>query len=1246
MRIVIDMQGAQSTGSRNRGIGRYSLSLALAMVRNRGRHEVFLALNALFPNTIEPIRAAFEGLLPQENIRVWTSPAPVNDNDPSNLGRREASERIREAFLAGLNPDIVHISSLFEGLMDDSVTSVGVFSRSIPTAVTFYDLIPLIHSKLYLEAPITRNWYLRKIDHLRRADFLLAISESSRRDAIDYLGLPRDSVINISTAAEDCYQRTVISSEAERQIRQQYGLTRPFLMYTGGIDHRKNIERLIHAFASLPKGIRAVYQLAVVCSVQPESRQALEKLARTHGLKPDEVVLTGYVPTDDLVALYNLCKLFVFPSWYEGFGLPALEAMRCGAPVIAANTSSLPEAVGRKDALFDPFSIDAIAAKISEVLTNDAFRADLVSHGIEQAKKFSWDESARRAITAFERLHDGRQECCKPVRIPVRRPKLAYVSPLPPEHSGIADYSGELLPELARYYDIEAVVTQPEVSDPWIKACLPVRSVEWFIQHAGYYDRVLYHMGNSPFHQHMFGLLDRFPGIVVLHDFFLGSLKAHLELSGLVPNEWVRELYDSHGYIAVCERFRAKDLSNTIFKYPCNFSVIRRATGVIVHSAYPTRLAEEWYGDGGGQDWAVIPLLRAPAAKINKEEARSKVGLEGDEFVVCTFGKLGPIKQNHRLLRSWLNSSLSRNRRCRLVFVGENDNDDYGKRMVDTIRKSGLSERIGITGWTDADTFKHYLAAADLAVQLRTLSRGETSAAILDCMNYGLPVIANANGSIAELPQDAIWMLQDDFQDAELTAALEKLWSDAEHRQALAAQAKQRIDTHHVPRECAKKYAQVIENFYTDKQLIGRALVSDLSRLESMPVDEESLLAAAKTIAQNNPLKRPARQLLIDISTLIQMDAKTGIQRVTRSILHELLLNPPHGYRVEPVYATLDGMGYRYARAFSLRFLGCPEIGLIDDLIEAQPGDFFLGLDLQHSIVQVQAEYLEALRNRGINISFMIYDLLPIRLPDDFQPEMKELHEKWLSVVARIADGVICISQSVADELMEWLNANGLKRLRSLKIGWNHLGGDLENSVPSSGMPADADKVLQQISARPSFLIVGTVEPRKGHAETFAAMEQLWAENVDVNLVIVGQQGWKVEDLAEILRNHPEFRKRLFWLEGISDEYLNQVYASCTCLIAASKGEGFGLPLIEAAQHKLPIIARDIPVFREVAGEQAFYFSSRAPSDIAAAIKGWLDLYRLANHPGSDGMQWLTWEESAKQLLDIILNDRWYASWE
>jgi len=171
--------------------------------------------------------------------------------------------------------------------------------------------------------------------------------------------------------------------------------------------------------------------------------------------------------------------------------------------------------------------------------------------------------------------------------------------------------------------------------------------------------------------------------------------------------------------------------------------------------------------------------------------------------------------------------------------------------------------------------------------------------------------------------------------------------------------------------------------------------------------------------------------------------------------------------------------------------------------------------------------------------------------------------------------------------------------------------------------------------------MVGTIEPRKGYSQTLSAFEQLWVQELGINLVIVGKQGWMVDSLVEKLSHHPELGKRLIWLEGISDEYLNKVYNACTCLIVASEGEGFGLPLIEAAQRKLPIIARDIPVFREVAAEHAFYFKGLEPEQLAIVIQHWLTLYANETHTLSNSMPWQTWKQSAEKLLLTILQDKW-----
>jgi glycosyltransferase involved in cell wall biosynthesis len=248
----------------------------------------------------------------------------------------------------------------------------------------------------------------------------------------------------------------------------------------------------------------------------------------------------------------------------------------------------------------------------------------------------------------------------------------------------------------------------------------------------------------------------------------------------------------------------------------------------------------------------------------------------------------------------------------------------------------------------------------------------------------------------------------------------------------------------------------------------------------------------------------------------------------------------------------------------------------------------------------------------------------------------------FLRAVHRVADGVICISRAVADELAGWIAREHLQRRAPLQLGWFHLGADIDASVPSTGLPPDAERVLAALAQRPSFLMVGTVEPRKGHGQALAAFDLLWEQGIDANLVIVGKEGWMVEQVAARLREHPERNQRLFWLAGISDEMLLKLYAGSSALLAPSEGEGFGLPLIEAAQHDIPIIARDIPVFREVAGPHAHYFGGLEPGDLADAVAEWIALWRAGRAPLSTDMPWLTWDASARQVLDTIVGHKWY----
>ncbi|MGJ7508106.1 glycosyltransferase [Variovorax sp. GT1P44] len=1233
MRIVIDLQGTQSPANGTRGIGRYTSALTEAMVRLAGGHEIVLALNSRFPDSIDQVKDRFGTLVPPENFRVWQS-APFSPS--SSPGHTRAQEKLYEAFLASLQPDVVHVTSLFEGLGDATVTGIGNF-LSLPTAVTLYDLIPLIHPRPYLDNPAVHSWYMRKIGALRRANIWLAISESSRREGIDHLGLDPNRCINVSTAADEHFREIEMPAEREQALRTRYGLRKPFVMYTGGIDHRKNIDGLIRAFALLPAELRNSHQLAIVCSAQAEDRNALLDLARKQGIPAGDVVVTGFVPEQDLVEFYNLCALFVFPSWHEGFGLPALEAMRCGAVVIGANTSSVPEVIGLPEALFDPRDDAAIAGKIAQGLTDHGYRSMLVEHGRRQAEKFTWSKSARRALDGLELLYDRSKSPQRKAPGHRRlRPRLGYVSPLPPQRSGIASYSTELLPELAQHYDIELVNDLKKVDDALLAASFPLRSVDWFRENHSEFDRVLYHFGNSEFHEHMFDLLAEIPGTVILHDFYLSGVQAYREMHLEREFAWAEALYESHGYLAVAERYRAEDIADVVFKYPCNFDVIAHAQGVIVHSQYSIDLARQWFDESASRDWALVPLLRVlPHSDDNERaSARAELGLEPGDFLVCAFGLLGPTKLNHRLLDAWMASALATDPRCHLVFVGDKDATVYGTGIDQRIATT-RNPRIRITGWASSEEFHRYLVAADLAIQLRTQSRGETSATVLESMSRGIATVVNANGSMASLPPEAVAILPDDFSDAQLIHALEDLWRNPSARLALGTRARQAIESLHAPAACARGYVDAIERFAA-RASYGRCGLIEAVRASDRPIDEVDAAQLATAIAFTLQPLAPIRQLFVDVSELVQRDAKSGIQRVVKALLRALLDAPPAGYRIEPVYAELGRHGYRYARKFTLGVLGCPVDALQDAALDFGPGDLFVGLDLQPHLVPEQREYYRQLRHAGVRVEFVVYDLLPILLAKRFAAGAAENHARWLRVVAE-NDGAICISKAVADELSSWLTENvPAQQFRNLSVRAFQLGADLDSALPTTGMPTNAPQTLSAISSLPSFLMVGTLEPRKGQLAALNAFEQLWAKGEQVGLVIVGKQGWMVDELAERLRRHRELGKRVFWIEDASDAYLEKLYGASTCLLAASEGEGFGLPLIEAAKHGLPILASDLPVFREVAGTYAYYFEGDS-SLLAAAVVEWLALFRRSEHPRSEKMRFLTWQQSAEAFKLALL---------
>jgi glycosyltransferase involved in cell wall biosynthesis len=838
-----------------------------------------------------------------------------------------------------------------------------------------------------------------------------------------------------------------------------------------------------------------------------------------------------------------------------------------------------------------------------------------------------------------------------PVKHSPKRPKLAYFSPILPIKSGIASYSSELLPYLSKFYDITLVVDEKEKDTKYTDTEYPILSSKEFPEQIKTFDRLLYHFGNSAYHSYMWPLLKKYPGTVVLHDFFLSGLLSYEEVIQNKTLFWTEQLFKSHGYKALAERYTV-DTGELSYRYPCSFEILQSAEGIIVHSDYSRKLAHTWYTPLSNKRWQTIPHLRIPVDTIEKHNARKKIGFEKDDILICSFGMLNATKNNHRLLEAFLNSTLSKDPKCHLVFVGESTEEKYMETLRNTIRKSGIKDRIKITGWTDDTLFKHYLEAADIGVQLRTSSRGETSGTVLDCLNYGLATIVNANGSMADFPKDVLVMLEEDFTDDALREALETLIRNPELRQTFSQKAREHIRTCHNPEQCAIQYQKAIEKFSFFKHTYHTA-ISQLASLESVAKSNHMLEKIAHCISSSTIPPVRHRQLLVDVSAVVQSDLHTGIQRVVRAQLLALLSLSPHNLRVEPVYlSSHGGFHYRYARDYICSILDMP-VAVEESAVVVEAGDIFYGLDFHWDgvIKASQSGLYRQWKAKGVSVNFMVYDLLPIQYPDLFPKNASSLHEQWLLEITPVSNTLMCISQSVADAFDTWKNAqNGKLSLYHPETAIIHLGADVESSLPTQASSPEALEMRQLMQSKPVFLMVSTIEPRKGYLQTIEAFEHLWNEGKEIALVIVGKEGWKglpaaerrnIPDTVKKLRAHPRLNKELFWLENVSDRFLKELYDNASALIVASIDEGFGLPLIEAAHHHLPVIARDIPVFREVAGKYAYYFPNSPESKVlAASISTWLSLYDNKAHPLSDDMPYCTWEESAQKVLDVLLDIR------
>ena len=516
--------------------------------------------------------------------------------------------------------------------------------------------------------------------------------------------------------------------------------------------------------------------------LNPGQAEILRREADRAGIARDELVLTGHVSDSDLGALYHACTLFVFPSLYEGFGLPILEAMSCGAPVAASASTSVPDVLGDLEGTFQPHDADSIASCLAGVLTSPELLDRLTARSARCAVRHTWKRVAERSIEAYERVlaSNGRRWS--------RRARLAMVTPWPPDQSRIADYSLRLAIELGQRVDVDVIVGNPVDFYPDPRAygvgLIDAHDFER-LRDLRQYDRVVYCMGNSHLHRHVYELLSRRTGAVVFHDVPMsGFYRWYARVER--PEEPERALADRIRTMygtrlppdAVQGAMPASDREAALGVYMTR-ELQSYADRCLVHSTWARDVLDLERALSDRQvPVSVLPFGVPPAADVRRREA-------GSNPLIVSFGDATEVRGMATLINAFALLSADMPT-ARLVITGYAGDLAAGDGWQTGGRSEDPGARVQFAGQVSAEAYRDLLRTADLGVQLRLLSDDPAPTLVADCLAHGLPTIVSDLGWAGDLPADAAETVPSSVSPAQLKDRIARLLGDHARLAALS----------------------------------------------------------------------------------------------------------------------------------------------------------------------------------------------------------------------------------------------------------------------------------------------------------------------------------------------------------------------------------------------------------------------------------------------------------------------------
>jgi glycosyltransferase involved in cell wall biosynthesis/SAM-dependent methyltransferase len=829
-----------------RGMGRFTQQQLREVLRLDAarRHEFVLLLAAGHdPDLLLPEIAG------AANVSRVNLPASLGAASERNAPRdllRHAAELSR--LIADLRLDVFHATTPF-------LAADPAFWRcdSAALVATHYDLIPLVYRDHYYRGAELEN-YLRTTRALRFADRLLAISGFVRDEAALRLGIDRGRIDVAHPVAEPWFKPLAAADTAAllADLRLRCPLPGEFLLTVTHLHHSKNLLNLLRGYAVRPVEWRRRHPLVVAGDFDPAGRRSLAGGLRDLGIQ-DQVVLPGLVADHELAALYNACHLFVMPSRYEGFGLPALEAMSCGAAVVAADAAALPEVVGEAGLLVDPEEPASFAAAFERLAGDPALRQRLCAAALERAARFGARQlgeatlecyeraagEAREARTLTRRSAGNGESASRPAGIAgngecadsrPERLRLALWSPLPPLPSGISDYTAELLGALgaggadADGAEIEIFVDDGYLPDQELTAAWPIFHYSAFERRQQWrrFDMVIYQMGASMYHLYMYEAVRRWPGLLVLHDLTLGYVRFELFAAGWPQEEIQRELLDAEGLDAqegyedlrrLAPGERTRPTEEFLNRHYMLRQMIAASRAEIVHlprageelaARYPR--SRVFTFPMGVEDPQVSDLAGGPAAM------RRRYGLPAGVFVVAAFGIADPVKRIEAAIEALARIGAEAPGAL-LLIVGRFSRTDYRTRLRELAGRLGLGERVRLFEQVAKGDFYRLLMACDAVVNLRFPFRKQMSATLMRALAAGKPVAISDVPDWDHLPAAFCYRVEpNEDEGAQLAAWLAGLARDPGRTAAIGAAAREYYLRHGTVARMADHYRTVIED--------------------------------------------------------------------------------------------------------------------------------------------------------------------------------------------------------------------------------------------------------------------------------------------------------------------------------------------------------------------------------------------------------------------------------------------------